>query len=376
MHLDYICRYLNFSDCVVSLAACTITQHSGGPKLHDFFTSIVRIIMPFDFKNLRPNNNSSSTDHAFAQAVSKGLSKERKRLPSWLIFDDRGSEIFQEIVGLENYHPAVCEFEIFHAHKQTIASIVSDASLQIIDLGSGDARKSQVLLEHLVKSDLQIHYIPIDISAGAVRNLVASLESKFQNTSLAVTGIAAEYFEGLQAVPREQFKRNFVFFLGSTIGNQDLPAAGKFLRELSDSLNEGDYVMIGFDLMKDPKLLYRAYNDPEGVFQKFNLNLLDCINQKLGADFVKDNYVQEGHYNQQSRAVESHIYSTEDQTVQVPALKKEFHFKAWEGMQTEHSYKYTMPEIEALAGNNGFEIVEHLFDSNQFFVDSIWKVKR
>lgn len=332
--------------------------------------------MPFDFKNLRPNNNLSSTDQAFAQAVSEGLSKERKRLPSWLIFDDRGSEIFQEIVGLENYHPAVCEFEIFHAHKQTIANIVSDESLQIIDLGSGDARKSQVLLEHLVKSDLQIHYIPIDISAGAVRNLVTSLESKFQNTSLAVTGIAAEYFEGLQAVPREQFKRNFVFFLGSTIGNQDLPAAGKFLRALSDSLNEGDYVMIGFDLMKNPKLLYRAYNDPEGIFQKFNLNLLDCINQKLGADFVKDNYVQEGHYNQQSRAVESHIYSTEDQTVQVPALKKEFHFKAWEGMQTEHSYKYTMPEIEALAENNGFEIVEHLFDSNQFFVDSIWKVKR
>ena len=168
--------------------------------------------MPFNFINLRPNNNFSSTDHAFSQAVSEGLSKERKRLPSWLIFDDRGSEIFQEIVGLENYHPAVCEFEIFHAHKQTIANIVSDESLQIIDLGSGDARKSQVLLEHLVKSDLQIHFIPIDISAGAVRNLVTSLESKFQNTSLAVTGIAAEYFEGLQAVPREQFKRNFIFF--------------------------------------------------------------------------------------------------------------------------------------------------------------------
>jgi L-histidine Nalpha-methyltransferase len=331
--------------------------------------------MTFDFKNLRLDDNSSSTDHAFAQAVSKGLSKERKRLPSWLIFDDRGSEIFEEIVGLDNYHPAVCEFEILHTHKQTIADIISGEALQIIDLGSGDARKSQVLLEHLVSSNLQIHYIPIDISAGAVKNLVASLESKFRNTSLAVTGIAAEYFEGLQAVPREQFKRNFVFFLGSTIGNQDYPAAGKFLRELSDSLNEGDYVMIGFDLMKDPKLLYRAYNDPGGVFQKFNLNLLDCINQKLGADFVKDNFVQEGHYNQYSRAVESHVYSTEDQTVQVPALKKEFHFKAWEGMQTEHSYKYTMPEIETLAHNNGFEIVGHLFDSKNFFVDSIWKVK-
>ena len=332
--------------------------------------------MSFYFKNLRPDNNSSSTNHEFAQAVLEGLSKEPKRLPSWLIFDDRGSEIFEEIVGLENYHPAVCEFEIFHAHKQTIADIISDEALQIIDLGSGDARKTQILLDHLVKNKLQIHYIPIDISAGAVKNLVASLESKFRNTSLGVTGIASEYFQGLKAVPREQFKRNFVFFLGSTIGNQDYPAAGKFLRRLWGSLNEGDYAMIGFDLMKNPKLLYSAYNDPEGVFQKFNLHLLDRINQELGANFVKSNFVQEGHYSEQSHAVESHVYSTEEQTVQMPALGKEFHFKTWEGMQTEHSYKYTMPEIEALAQDNGFEIVEHLFDSKKYFVDSIWKVKK
>jgi dimethylhistidine N-methyltransferase len=332
--------------------------------------------MSFYFKNLRPDNNSSSTNHEFAQAVLEGLSKVPKRLPSWLIFDDRGSEIFEEIVGLENYHPAVCEFEIFHAHKQTIADIISDEALQIIDLGSGDARKTQVLLDHLVKNKLQIHYIPIDISAGAVKNLVASLESKFRNTSLGVTGIASEYFQGLKAVPREQFKRSYVFFLGSTIGNQDYPAAGKFLRRLWGSLNEGDYAMIGFDLMKNPKLLYSAYNDPEGVFQKFNLHLLDRINQELGANFVKSNFVQEGHYSDQSHAVESHVYSTEEQTVQMPALGKEFHFKAWEGMQTEHSYKYTMPEIEALAQDNGFEIVEHLFDSKKYFVDSIWKVKK
>jgi L-histidine N-alpha-methyltransferase len=331
--------------------------------------------MSFDFKNLRPDNNSNSQDHEFAQAVLEGLSKERKRLPSWLIFDDRGSEIFEEIVGLENYHPAVCEFEIFHTHKQTITELISDEALQIIDLGSGDARKSKVLLEHLVKNNLQIHYIPIDISAGAVKNLVASLESKFSNPCLAVTGIAAEYFQGLEAVPREQFKRNFVLFLGSTIGNQDYLAARKFLGRLWDSLNEGDYVMIGFDLMKNPKLLYTAYNDPAGVFEKFNLHVLDRINHELGADFVKQNYVQEGYYNELSHAVESHIYSTEDQKVQIPALNEEFHFKAWEGMQTEHSYKYTMREIEALAQDNGFEIVEHLFDSKKFFVDSIWKVK-
>ena len=112
--------------------------------------------MSFDFKSLRSDSNSNSKDYEFTQAVFKGLSKERKRLPSRLIFDDRGSEIFEEIVGLENYHPAVCEFEIFHTHKQTIADIISDEALQIIDLGSGDARKTRVLLDYLV---IELQYL-------------------------------------------------------------------------------------------------------------------------------------------------------------------------------------------------------------------------
>ena len=332
--------------------------------------------MAFKFKSLRANNDANSKDHDFAQAVLNGLSKERKVLPSWLIFDSRGSEIFEEITKLENHHPSVCEFEIFHNHKQTIVDILSGESFQLIELGAGDGGKTLILLEQFLKSGMKIHYAPIDISEGAIKQLVDTLESKFRGTPIEVTGLAADYFQGVDALVRDQSKRNLVLFLGSTIGNQDYPSARKFLRRLWDSLNEGDYVMTGFDLMKNPKLLYRAYNDPEGVFQKFNLHLLDRINQELGANFVKGNYVQQGHYNEQSHAVESHVYSIQEQTVQIPALGKAFHFKAWEGMQTEHSYKYTMQEIEALAQDNGFEIVEHLFDAKKFFVDSIWKVKK
>ena len=332
--------------------------------------------MSFEFKNLRSNGNSDSNDDEFMQTVFKGLSKERKRLPSWLIFDSRGSEIFKEITELENHHPSVCEFEIFNTHKQTIANILTGESIQLIELGAGDGRKTIILLEQFLKSEIKIHYTPIDISEGAIKHLVSTLESKFKDTSIKVTGLTADYFQGLDALAQDRSKRNMVLFLGSTIGNQDYLSAGKFLRRLWDSLNDGDYVMIGFDLMKDPKLLYRAYNDPKGVFQKFNLHLLDRINQELGANFVKSNYVQQGHYNEQSHAVESHVYSTQEQTVRIPALNKEFHFKAWEGMQTEHSYKYTMQEIEALAHDNGFEIVEYLYDSRKFYVDPIWRVKK
>jgi len=332
--------------------------------------------MTFEIKNLRPNGESTTQGYEFRQAVINGLSKERKVLPSWLLFDSRGSEIFREITQLEGHHPSICEFEIFNTHKQTIADILAGESIQLIDLGAGDGAKPRILLEQFLTNGIRAHYFPIDISEGAIKHLVATLEAEFSGTSIEVTGLAADYFQGLEALTQDRSKRNLVLFLGATIGNQDYPSAGKFLRRLWDSLNDGDYVMIGFDLMKNPKLLYRAYNDPEGVFQKFNLYMLDRINQELGADFIKSNFVQEAHYNALSRAVESHVYSIKEQTVQIPGVAKEFHFKAWEEMRTEQSYKFTMREIEELAHDNGFEIIEYLFDSRKFYVDPIWRVKK
>ena len=111
-----------------------------------------------------------------------------------------------------------------------------------------------------------------------------------------------------------------------------------------------------------------------GLFEKFNLHLLDRINAELGANFNKEYFVQQGHYNPETRAVESYLYSTRDQTVHIKALNKDYNFKAWEAMQTEQSFKSTLEEIENLAAQNGFEVVEHLFDSRKYFVDSVWRV--
>ena len=218
--------------------------------------------------------------------------------------------------------------------------------------------------------------MPIDISEGAVKNLVSMLESRYAQSTMSVTGLTADYFDGLQAMSKQSNLRNIVLFLGSTIGNMELVAAEQFLRKVWESLNEGDYVMIGFDLMKHPKTLYAAYNDATGVFERFNLHLLDVLNRKLGANFAKEHYVQQGQYNPRTHAVESFIYSTREQVVRMEALGKEFSFSAWEPMQTEHSYKYTQAEIEMLAAKSGYQIVNHLFDTQTHFVDSIWEVKK
>ena len=331
--------------------------------------------MLFDYHNLRSGTAESSSDAQFAEAVLEGLSRVPKRLPSWLIYDDRGSEIFTEITQLPGYHPAQCEFEIFQTHKQAMADMLLNQAFRVIELGAGDGGKTQVLLEHFIQSQLSFEYVPIDISEGAIKNLVAYLESKFSQNTMSVTGLAADYFDGLRALKEEHRVRNLVLFLGSTIGNMELPEAEQFLRTLRESLNEGDYVMIGFDLMKHPKTLYAAYNDSTGVFERFNLHLLDILNRRLGANFSKDHFVQQGHYNPKAHAVESYIYSTRKQSIFIEALGKEFFFEAWEAMQAEHSYKYTQSEIEALAETSGYQMVTHLFDEHHNFVDSIWKVK-
>ena len=332
--------------------------------------------MSFDYHNLRSGTAAASSDDQFAQAVLEGLSRQPKRLPSWLIFDDQGSEIFTEITQLAAYHPAQCEFEIFQKYKQTVTDLLGKHAFRMIELGAGDGGKTQILLEHFIQSQLTFEYVPIDISDGAVKNFVAILESRYSQRTMSVTGLVADYFDGLRAIKDQSNLRSIVLFLGSTIGNMALPAAESFVRKLRESLNHGDYLMIGFDLMKHPKTLYAAYNDTTGVFERFNLHLLDNLNRKLGANFVKDHYVQQGQYNPGTHAVESHIYSTREQVVSINALGKEFSFGAWESMQTEHSYKYTKSEIESLAEKSGYRIVKHLFDTEGHFVDSIWEVKK
>ncbi len=332
--------------------------------------------MSFIYQNLRSGIVAASSDDQFAQAVLKGLTREPKRLPSWLIFDDRGSELFTEITQLAGYHPAQCEFEIFQNHKQVVTDLLAKSPFRVIELGAGDGGKTQVLLDHFIQSQLTFDYVPIDISEGAIKGLVAMLESRYAPSTMSVTGIGADYFDGLRAIKETSNLRNIVLFLGSTIGNMELSQAEEFLGKVRESLNPGDYVMIGFDLMKHPKTLYAAYNDSTGVFERFNLHLLDVLNRKLGANFAKKYFVQQGHYNPTTHAVESHIYSTQKQEVYFEALGKAFSFGAWESMQTEHSYKYTQLEIEELAEKSGCRIVKHLFDPQRYFVDSVWEVKK
>lgn len=306
--------------------------------------------------------------------VLNGLSKYPKRLSSKYFYDDEGSKIFSKITDVEEYYLTNCEYETLDTHKEDIAKLLENEKFNFIELGAGDGKKTKILLNHFLDKKLDFDYIPIDISKGAMDDLVSNLKKEMP--TLSTKGIVADYFQGIKWLSQNNNRKNLVLFLGSNIGNFSKPDAFVFLRSLWNSLNNEDYLLIGFDLKKDIDKLLWAYNDSKNVTRDFNLNLLKRINKELGGNFDCNKFTFFATYNAISGAMESYIVSLEDQSVYIEELEQSFTFKAWEPIHTEYSYKYTASDINDLASHTGYSVEKQYSDSKKYFVDSIWKVKK
>ncbi|NQZ01258.1 MAG: L-histidine N(alpha)-methyltransferase [Bdellovibrionales bacterium] len=311
-----------------------------------------------------------------ALSVLEGLSGQPKSLPSKLFYDDKGSELFKKIMHLPEYYPTSCEAEILGQQGAEVAKALSGQKVNLIELGCGDGAKTILLLNHLLQNKVDLSFVPLDISRAAIDFLIENLKREYGEIPFDIQGLVSEYFGGLSWLTENQANRNLVLFLGSNIGNFNEPTAMRFLRHLWHSLNDGDLVLIGFDLKKDLDVMYNAYNDSQGVTKEFNLNVLDRINSVLGADFNRSNFQHQGLYDVKSGAMESYLIAQSRHTVMVEELGKEFQFLPWEPIHMEYSYKYLPVEISDLASSTGFEIVENFKDQKGYFIDSLWKVKK
>ncbi len=310
----------------------------------------------------------------FELDVLNGLSEHPKHLSSKYFYDDEGSRLFQEIMALPEYYLTDCEFQIFESHKRDLSNLFSDDPFTLVELGAGDGLKTNILIEQFLGDKCDFHYSPLDISEGAMVTLIDSMRKKFPE--LQVNGVVAEYFDGLKWISNISNRRNVILFLGSNIGNFGQSQARVFLRSLWNSLNDGDYLMIGFDLKKDIEVMLRAYNDSRGVTARFNLNLLNRINRELGGDFDPDKFRFYANYNVFSGAIQSYLVSLEAQEVHIGDIGESFKFRPWEPIHTEYSYKFLVSEIESLASATGYRIIRQLYDRRRYFVDSIWQVEK
>jgi dimethylhistidine N-methyltransferase len=304
--------------------------------------------------------------------VLSGLSETPKRLPSRWIYDKRGSELFSKICDLNEYYQTRTEAKVLQDNAEAILAATGDGPINIVDLGAGDGRKTNILLRAARGRD--VRFVPIDISESAMADLCGQTMIEFPD--IDVKGLVSDYFDGVHWLGGQTKRRKLVLFLGSNIGNFSLVQARFFLRQLWDALNDGDLVLVGFDMKKDIELLLSAYNDRDGVTAEFSLNLLQRANNELGANFDLKNFRHYATYDVFSGAMQSYLVSLTDQDVQIEYLQQSFHFDSWEPIHTEYCYKYLESDIHELAKTTGFSVANTFVDENGWFTDSLWQVRK
>ena len=290
--------------------------------------------------------------------VMRGLSKEQKYLPSKYFYDEKGSDLFEQICELEEYYPTDCEVEIMKRDINEITQLIGQ-NVQLIELGSGSSMKTRLLLDHCRGL---LMYVPVDISGAFLEEVAAGLRREYPH--LEIKPVAADYTSPFPIPESEEIKKRVIYFPGSTIGNFRKKKAQKFLNSLAKYLSPGDGLLIGIDLKKDISVLEKAYNDGKGITAAFNKNILLRLNRELGADFDTDQFRHLAFYNKQEGRIEMHLESLETQHVQVNGTKVSF--EKGETIHTENSHKYTIPEFEEIAGDQ-FSRKQTWTDSRDYF---------
>lgn len=325
-------------------------------------------------KFVHAGNNAATSEAVFNEAFSAdilaGLSATPKRLPSRYFYDDVGSELFQKITAHPDYYPTRKELEIFQRIAPLLPGKVTGPAIEIIELGVGDGHKTRLLLEGFLAAGLDVKYTPIDISEQAMTLLASNLP---EHSGFSASGIVGDYIDALSLIDKNASTQRIVLFLGSNIGNFDLPSSTGFLHRVRAQLAPGDLLLIGFDLKKDISVLTRAYNDSAGYTREFNLNLLRRINREFDADFDTGKFDHVGIYNPTLGAMESYLIATSKHKVRVGKLDTRFSFAPYEPIHTEYSFKYHEDDIDKLCKKAGFSVVEHYTDSDRYFLDSLWR---
>jgi dimethylhistidine N-methyltransferase len=287
----------------------------------------------------------------FARDVAAGLSAEPKHLSCRYFYDREGSRLFAAICDLPEYYLTRAETEILQNHAREIASLFP-SDLTVVELGSGNAVKTRLLLEALLPGR-RVRYVPIDICRPVLDESAADLLERFP--TLEIVAVAAEYHEGLRHLQSECDRPRLILWLGSNIGNFTRTEAAAFLRRIQETMTSKDRMLVGVDLRKDPAALEAAYDDAAGVTAAFNLNLLTRINRELDGNFDLSAFQHRAIYNQDLGRIEMYLDSTRAQTVTIRRIGSTVQFAAGEPIHTENSYKYSLAEIRAVAAAAGLE---------------------
>ena len=286
---------------------------------------------------------------ALRDDARKGMAAQPKELPPKWFYDDRGSELFDEITRLPEYYPTRREREILEQRADEIASLSGADTL--VELGSGTSAKTGLLLDAFARAGSLKSFVPFDVSEATLLAASATIAKAYPG--VAVHGVVGDFERHLGMLPDSG--RRLVAFLGGTIGNLAPEPRAAFLHQVAAGLHQGDGLLLGTDLVKDVGRLEAAYDDPGGITAEFNRNVLHVLNRELGADFTPPCYAHVARWDPDNEWVEMRLRAQVEQTVSLPALEMTVQFEAGEQMRTEISAKFRRTGVEAELVAAGFE---------------------
>ena len=262
------------------------------------------------------------------------------------MYDEVGSALFEQICEVPEYYVTRAERSILQEHSEAIIEMLPD-NAALVELGSGSAEKTQLLIEAFLSKQDEVVFLPIDISRSALD--ASARQLLVDHPSLSIVAVEGDYARGLEAISPRDHGPRLILWLGSSIGNLGRDEAAHFLSELRSDLSPEDRLLVGIDLRKDGATLEKAYDDSEGVTARFNLNLLDRINRELGGSFDTELFEHRATWQETPGRVKSDLVSLQAQTVRIDELDLVVDFDENEAIHTEYSYKYSTDEIDALA---------------------------
>ncbi|MDH3755743.1 MAG: L-histidine N(alpha)-methyltransferase [Acidimicrobiia bacterium] len=272
--------------------------------------------------------------------VEEGLTSMPKELPPKWFYDERGSDLFDEITRLPEYYPTRREREILTREAATIAA-VSDADT-LVELGSGTSDKTRVLLDAMWETRQLDRFVPFDVSEETLRSSAKAIAHEYPG--LRVHGVVGDFEHHLATIPAGG--RRLMVLLGGTIGNFTPVPRRWFIRSIAEAMEPGDHLLLGTDLVKDPDRLEAAYDDAAGVTAAFNRNVLYVINGMLDADFDPQAFAHRSVFDRENEWIEMRLVSETDQRVHVAGLGLVVDFAAGEEMRTEVSAKFRVERVE------------------------------
>ncbi len=299
-------------------------------------------------------------DSEALEEIITGLRQDEKSISPKYFYDERGSQLFDEITRLPEYYLTDTELGIMRDNIDEMVSLIGKRA-SLIEFGSGSSFKTRVLLEHL---DELAAYVPVDVSEEHLLASADEIRSEFPHVD--VLPVVADFTHEFDLPsPIVMPLRNIVYFPGSTIGNFEREDAIELLRVMHHEAGEGGALLIGVDLQKDPEIIEAAYNDSAGVTAEFNTNILEHLNNDYDADFEVDAFAHDARYDEEEGRVVIRLISEKDQTASVG--EEEFHFEEGESILTEYSHKYTLEEFEQMAESVGFAVAHVWTDSDDLF---------